>query len=181
MRGAFRSDLCAPTSIRTPVADWTLASDEVFVWIASRQRYLWRAADDEGEVLDVLVRARRDKDAALRLMRRLLRNQDVVPTSIVTDRYCAYGAAFRDLGLSSIHHRGKRSNSRVQSSHVRVRRRERKIQGFRSARSAQRLLSSHSAIYNTFNVCRHPTTARTHRILRNQAFHAWNTAVTVAV
>jgi transposase-like protein len=75
--------------------------DEVFVSIAGRQMYLWRAVDDEGEVLDVLVQARRDKDGAMRLMRKLLKNRGLVPSSIVTDRYRAYDAAFRDLGLSS--------------------------------------------------------------------------------
>jgi putative transposase len=150
--------------------------DEVFVSIAGRQMYLWRAVDDEGEVLDVLVQASRNKDAALRLMRKLLKNQGLVPTSIVTDRYRAYDAALRDLGLSSLHFRGKRLNNRVESSHVPVRRREQKMQGFRSAGSAQRFLSSYSAIYNTFNVCRHLTTASTHRILRSQAFDAWKTA-----
>jgi putative transposase len=101
--------------------------------------YLWRAVDDEGEVLDVLVQARRDKDAALRL----LKNQGIAPTSIVTDRYRAYDAALRDLGLSDIHRQGKRLNNRAESSHVPIRRRERKMQGFRSAGSAQRFLSSY--------------------------------------
>jgi hypothetical protein len=101
-------------------------------------------AGNEGEVLDVLVQARRDKEAALRLMRKLLKNYGLVPTSIVTDRYRAYDAAFRDLGLSGIHRRGKRLNNRAESSHVPLRRRERKMQGFRSAGSAQRFLSSYS-------------------------------------
>ena len=158
-----------------PTGRWHL--DEMFVPIAGRQMYLWRAVDDEGEVLDVLVQARRDKDAALRLMRKLLKIQRFVPTSIVTDRYRAYDAALRDLGLSRIHRQGKQLNNRAESSHVPIRRRERKMQGFRSAGSAQRFLSSYSASYNTFNVCRHLTTANTHRILRGQAFAAWNTAV----
>ena len=159
----------------TPTGRWHL--DEVFVSIAGRQMYLWRAVDDEGEVLDVLVQARRDKDAALRLMRKLLKNQGLMPTSIVTDRYRAYDAAFRGLGLSGIHRRGKRLNNRAESSHVPIRRRDRKMQGFRSAGSAQHFLSSYSASYNNFNLCRHLTTASTHRILRSQAFAAWNTAV----
>jgi transposase-like protein len=158
-----------------PTGRWHL--DEVFVSIAGRQMYLWRAVDDEGEVLDILVQARRDKNAALRLIRRLLKKQGIVPTSIVTDRYRAYDAALRDLGLSRIHHQGKRLNNRAECSHVPIRRRERKMQGFRSTGSAQRFLSSHSASYNTFNVCRHLTTASTHRILRSQAFDAWKTAV----
>ena len=102
-----------------PTGQWHL--DEVFVSIAGRQMYLWRAVDDEGEVLDVLVQARRDKHAALRLMRKLLKNYGLVPTSIVTDRYRAYDAAFRDVGLSGIHLRGKRLNNRAESSHVPLR------------------------------------------------------------
>jgi putative transposase len=127
----------------TPTGRWHL--DEVFVSIAGRQMYLWRAVDDEGEVLEILVQTRRDKDAALRLMRKLLKKRRFVPTSIVTDRYRAYNAALRDLGFSYLHRRGKRLNNRAESSHVPIRRRERKMQGFRSARSAQRFLSSHSA------------------------------------
>ena len=110
--------------------------DEVFVSITGRQMYLWRAVDDEGEVLDVLVQTRRDKDAALRLMRKLLKNYGLVPSSIVTDRYRAYDAAFRDIGLSGTHLRGKRLNNRAESSHVSLRPRKRKMQGFRSAGSA---------------------------------------------
>jgi putative transposase len=117
----------------TPTGRWDL--DEVFVPIAGWQMYLWRAVDDEGEVLDVLVQARRDKDVALRLMRKLLKKQRFVPTSIVTDRYRANDAALRDLGLSHLHRRGKRLNNRIESSNVPIRRREHKMQGFRSAGS----------------------------------------------
>jgi putative transposase len=122
----------------TPTRRWYL--DEVFVSIAGRQMYLWRAVDDEGEVLDVLVQARCDKDAALRLMRELLKNQRLMPAPIVTDRYRTDDAALRDHGLSGIHHQDKRLNSRAESSHVPIRRRERKLQGFRSAGAAQRFL-----------------------------------------
>ena len=115
--------------------------------------------------------------AAVRLMRKLLKSQRLVPTSIVTDRYRAYDAALRDLGFSHLHRRGKRLNNRAESSHVPIRRRERKMQGFRSAGSAQRFLSSHSAVYNTFNICRHLTTASTYRILRSQAGDAWKTTL----
>jgi putative transposase len=139
--------------------------DAVFVSIAGRQMYLWRAVDDEDEVPDILVQSRRDKNAAQRLMRKLLKHEYLLPTSIVTDRYRAYDAALRGLGLSHSHRRGKRQNNRAEGSRVPIRRRERKMQGFRSAGSAQRFLSSHSAVYNTFKICRHLTTASTHRIL----------------
>ena len=140
--------------------------DEVFVSIAGRQMYLWRAVDDEGEVLDILVQARRDKDAALRLMRKLLKTpRACCPLQSSLTAIAPTMPRSRDLGLSRVHRRGKRLNNRAESSHVPIRRRERKMQGFRSAGSAQRFLSSHSAGYNTFNVCRHLTTASTHRIL----------------
>jgi transposase-like protein len=82
---------------------WRWHLDEVFVSIGGRQMYLWRAVDDEGEVLDFLVQSKRDKDGALRLMRKLLKRQGLAPTAIVTDGYRAYDAALRDLGLSHLH------------------------------------------------------------------------------
>jgi transposase-like protein len=92
-----------------------------------------------------------------------------------------YGAALRDLKLEKVLHiRGKRANNRAESSHVPVRRRERKVQGFKSPGSAQRFLSMHAATHNTFNVCRHLTTARTHRLFRAEAFAASREAAGVA-
>jgi putative transposase len=143
-----------------PTVHWHL--DEVFVSIAGRQMYLWRAVDNEGEVLDFLVQAKRDAKAALRLMKKLLRRQGAPPTLIVTDRYRAYDAALRILCLTHVHRQGKRLNNRAESSPAAIRRRERKMQGFRSAGSAQRFLSCHAATYNTFNVCRHLTSANAH-------------------
>ena len=95
----------------TPTGRWHL--DEMFVSIAGGLMYLWRAVDDEGEVLDFLVQARRDKHAAQRLMRKLLKRQGSLPTSLITDRYRAYDAAFRDLGLSHLHHRGSDSTTEL--------------------------------------------------------------------
>ncbi len=93
--------------------------------------YLWRAVDAEGEVLDMLVQAKRDKAFATKLMRKLLRKQGVAPTEWVTDKYQVYGSVLRDLGTARrAHVTGKRLNNRAESSHVPVRRRERKMQGF---------------------------------------------------
>jgi putative transposase len=117
-----------------PTSKWHL--DEIFVSIRGRQMYLWRAIDDEGEVLEVLLTLKRDTRAVLRLTRKLLKKQGVSPTTIVTDRYRAYGAAFKDIELNVDHVMDKRANNRIESSHVPVRRRERKRQGFKSARSA---------------------------------------------
>ncbi|WP_342236314.1 IS6 family transposase [Inquilinus sp. OTU3971] len=162
-----------------PHRRWHL--DEMFVPIGGKQMYLWRAVDAEGEVLDVLVQARRDAAAARKLMRKPLRKQGITPTAWVTDRCPAYAAALRDLGLgAAVHIKGKRLNNRAESSHVPVRRRERKLQRLKSAASSQQFLSMHTATYNTFNVCRHLTTARTHRRLRAEAFVSWRDAAGVA-
>ena len=157
---------------------WPL--DEVFVDIGCKQMYLWRAVDGEGEVLDVLVQKRRNKRAALNLMRKLLKNQGVRPTQILTDKLKSYGAALRDLRLNHIHNTGHRLNNRAESSHVPIRRRERKMQRFKSQRSAQRFLSSHGPIYNLFNVHRYLISRRALRTFRNQAMAEWQ-AVTAAM
>ena len=164
---------------RDPAFDvWHL--DEVFVNIGGKQMYLWRAVDGEGTVLDVLVQKRRNKQAALKLMRKLLKNQGVHPTQIVTDKLKSYGAAFRDLRLAHLHETGHRRNNRAESSHVPIRRRERKMQRFKSQVSAQRYLSIHGPIYNLFNVHRHFISRRTLRIFRNQAMAEWKSVTTAA-
>ena len=162
-----------------PHRRWHL--DEMFVRIGGRQMYLWRAVDAEGEVLDVLVQAKRDTAAARKLMRKLLKKQGIAPTEWVTDKYQVYGSALRELGIPrGIHRTGKRLNNRAESSHVPIRRRERKRQGFRSPGSAQRFLSMHAATYNVFTVPRHLTTARVHRLFRAEAFATWRKAAGVA-
>lgn len=148
----------------------------MFVKIAGRRMYLWRAVDSEGEVLDMLVQSRCDKAAALRLMRKLLKKQAMPPIELVTDRLKAYGCAARELGLGAEHIRGKRKNNRVEGSHVPIRLRERKMQGFRLAGSAQRFLSAHAAVANTFATCRPLISAATHRQFRAEAFAAWREA-----
>ena len=113
--------------------------------------YMWRAVDCEGEGLEILVQPQRDKVAALRLLRKLLRHQGFVPTVIVTDKLRSYGAALREIGFSGSHEQGLRANNRAENSHQPVRRRERKMQGFKSAKSAQRFVSVDEAVCNTFN------------------------------
>ena len=150
--------------------------DEMYVSIGGRWMYLWRAIDQDGEVLDFLVRAKRDKKAALRLIRKLLKKHGFAPRTIVTDKWKAYAAAFRDLGLTAWHHQAKWKNNRIEGSHVRVRRRERAMQGFRSPDSAQRFLSIHAAVYRHFTTRRHLISAAEHRSRRDQAFTAWRIA-----
>jgi len=130
-----------------PSDRWHL--DEMVVRIAGRRMYLWRAVDHEGEILDMLVQRRRDQRAALKLMRKLLRRQGFAPRLIVTDKLRSYGAAFRELHLTCRHDQRLHKNNRAENSHQVVRRRERKMQRFKSAASAQRFLSMHGAVYNS--------------------------------
>jgi putative transposase len=138
-----------------PTARWHL--DEMAVMIAGRQFWLWRAVDDEGEVLDLLVQPRRDKAAATKLMRKLLKKQGFAPDVWVTDKLRSYGAAKSQMELSARHDQGRRANNRAENSHQPTRRRERKMQRFKSPGSAQRFLSIHAAVQNTINVQRHLT------------------------
>ena len=124
-----------------PSDRWHL--DEMVVRIAGKTMYLWRAVDHEGEILDVLVQRRRDKRAALKLMRKLLRKLGFAPRFAVTDKLRSYAAAFAVLHLTCRHEQGLRKNNRAENSHQVVRRRERKMQRFKSAGSAQRFLSCH--------------------------------------
>ena len=115
------------------------------------------------------------------MMRKLLKRQGMVPDEWVTDKNPSYGAALRELRLTGVPHtRRKRANNRAESSHVPVRRRERKLQGFKSPQSAQQFLSLHAATYNVFTVPRHLVSARTHRLFRAEAFGAWKYAAGVA-
>jgi transposase-like protein len=145
--------------------------DEMAVTIAGRQFWLWRAVDDEGEVLYLLVQRRRDRAAAVKLMRKLLTG--------LRARYAGDGqvallrAAMAELGLSVRRERGLRKNNRAENSHQPARRRERKMQRFKSPESAQRFLSLPAAVQNTFNVKRHLTSRRTLRVFREEAFRAW--------
>src|SRR6266581_1133158 len=161
-----------------PHTTWHL--DEVYLKIDGRMVYLWRAVDVEGEVLDVLVQSKRNKHAALKLMRKILRKYAVVPERLVTDDLRSYSAATLDLGIDHLHDRGRWKNNRAENSHQPTRRRERKMQRFKNSGSAQKFLSTHAAVYNTFNVQRHLTSAQSHRVLRTAAMRTWREAVAAA-
>src|SRR5207244_78211 len=154
--------------------------DEMVVRIAGERMYLWRAVDHEGEVLEMLVQRRRDGRAALRLMRKLLKKQGFAPKLLVTDKLGSYGSAFRQLRLTCPHDRGLGKNNRAENSHQVVRRREHKMQRFKSSRSAQRFLNIHSAVHNTFNHQRHLVSRSTLRIFRAEAAAQWQDAVAAA-
>jgi putative transposase len=138
------------------------------------------AVDAEGEVLDGLVQSKRNRHAALTRMRKLLKKICLRPRTLVTDDLRSYPPAARDLGIEHLHERGRWKNNRAENSHQPIRRRERKKQRFKSAGSAQKFLSTHAAMYNTFNVQRHLTSARSHRMLRAAAISAWRDVVAAA-
>jgi putative transposase len=161
-----------------PSDQWHL--DEMAVWIGGKRLWLWRAVDSEGEILDLLLQPKRDRMAALKLMRRLLKRQGHAPRVLVTDRLRSYGSATRELGLSAHHEQGLRKNNRAENSHQVVRRRERKMLGFKSPGSAQRFLSMHSAVHNTFALQRHLLSRRTLRAFRADAAQLWQHATAAA-
>ena len=154
--------------------------DEVYTKINGKMVYLWRAVDDEGTVLDIVVQSRRNKKAAMRLLRKLLKNSGVIPSRITTDRLGSYSAALKDLNMQSIHDVGGRKNNRAENSHLPIRRRERKAQRFKSIGSAQKQLSSYGQIYNLFNFQRHLISRTTLKQFRTEARREWN-IVTKAV
>jgi transposase-like protein len=175
----FGPMIAADLRKRRPKPHTTWHLDEAYLKIDGRMVYLWRAVDAEGEVLDVLVQSRRDKHAALKL-RKLLKKYSFVPDRLITDDLRSYGAAARDLGIENRHERGRWKNNRAENSHQPTRRRERKMQRFKSPCSAQKFLSTHAAVYNIFNVQRHLTSAQTHRTFRAAAMRTWRETVAAA-
>jgi putative transposase len=144
-----------------PGDKWHL--DEVFLKINGEQKYLWRAVDQDGNVLDILVQSRRDQAAARRFFRRLMKKTDAVPRVIVTDRLRSYGAARREVMPCVEHRQSKYLNNRVENSHQPTRQRERARKGFRSVGGAQRFLSAFSGISSHFRPRRHLMTAHDYR------------------
>jgi transposase-like protein len=159
-----------------PSPRWHL--DEMVCKVGGERVYLWRAVDDEGEVLDLVVQKGRDTRAALKFLKQLLRSQPIEPERIVTDGLASYGSALRVLGREEIHRPGRsRENNRAENSHLPIRRRERKMLGFKSQVSAQQFLTTHAAIYNAFNLQRHMISRPTLRIFRARADSVWARAV----
>ena len=155
----------------------TFFIDEVFVKINGIQHYLWRAVDQDGEVVDVLLQSRRDGKAARRFFKRLLKTHRMEPRKIVTDKLRSYGVAHRELIPDTIHDTSQYANNRAELSHQPTRVRERVMRRFKSTQQAQRFLSVHAAVYNLFNLGRHLTSARNYRIFRMRAFASWKYAV----
>ncbi len=155
----------------------TFYIDEVFVKINGNQHYLWRAVDQDGEVVDVYLQARRDGAAAKRFFRRLLRNHVGEPRKIVTDQLRSYPLAHRETIPEAIHVTDRYANNRAEQSHEATRVRERGMRKFKSIRQAQRFVSAHAAVQNLFNLGRHLVRAQHYRDLRVSAFNEWSRAV----
>jgi transposase-like protein len=154
-----------------PSASWHL--DEMVIKIRGRIHWLWRAVDDEGEVLDFLAQRRRCARSARRLLRKLLKKQGFAPKRITTDKLKSYSLAICKEQLCAIHDQGLRANNRAENSHQPVRRRERKQQRFKSAGSAQRFLPIHAAVQNAFYVQRHLLPRAIFKTFRAETFAVW--------
>jgi putative transposase len=154
-----------------PGDKWHL--DEVYLKINGQLHYLWRAVDQDGQVLDILLQTRRDKHAAKRFFKKLLKGLRYVPRVVVTDKLRSYGAALKEIMPSVEHRQHKGLNNRAERSHQPTRQQERPMRRFKSAGHAQRFLSAHAPINNLFRFRRHLLTAADARAVRAQAFVTW--------
>ena len=154
----------------------TFFIDEVFVKIQGTQQYLWRAVDQDGEVVDVFLQNRRDGKAAKRFFKHLLNRHQSEPRKNVTDKLRSYGVAHRELIPDTIYDTSQYANNRAELSHQPARVRERGMRRLKSPWQAQRFLSVHAAVYNLFNLGRQLISAKHYRLFRQRAFASWNYA-----
>ena len=157
----------------------TFFIDEVFIKMDGKQHYLWRAVDQDGEVIDVFLQKRRDSKAAKRFFKRLLKNHHDEPRKIVSDKLGSYRVAHRALIPDTIHGTSQYANNRAELSHQPTRVRERGMRRFKSIQQAQPFLGVHAAVYNLFNLSRHLVSATNYRLLRLSAFASWEKAIAI--
>jgi putative transposase len=150
--------------------------DELFVTIQGRRQYLWRAVDQDGDVIDIFLQPRRDQRAAKRFFRKLLRGQGGEPRRLVTDKLRSYAAAHRAVMPDVTHTTARYENNRAEVSHQPTRQRERQMRRFKSPAQAQRFLSVHGIVGNLFRVGRHLLRAIHYRMFRARAFGSWQQA-----
>jgi putative transposase len=155
----------------------TFYLDEVFVKIGGVQHYLWRAVDQDSEIVDVFLQRRRDGKAAKRFFKRLLKTHQQEPRTIVTDKLKSYGVTDRELIPEARHDTSQYANNRAELSHQATRVRERGMRRFKSMGQCQRFLTIHAAVHNLFNLGRHLISAKNYRYFRSRAFASWNYAV----
>ena len=176
----FRQGVANQIRSRLPAAGDKWHLDEVVISVAGRKHWLWRAVDQHGIVLDILVQSRRNAKAANRLLRKLLRKQGIAPRVMITDKLASYGTAKREIIPGVEHRQHKSLNNRAENSHQPPRRRERIMKRFKSAGQAQRFLSAHDQVANLF---RRPakSNASDHRLARARALQVWSEVTGVAV
>jgi putative transposase len=153
--------------------------DEVFISVGGKRQYLWRAVDQDGDVIDILVQSHRNKGAALRFFRKLFKGQASMPWKVVTDKLRSYQAALCEIAPSQIHITDQYENNRAEVSHQPTRQQERQMRRFKSPGQAQRFLSFHGLVNNLFRRQRHLLSAANYRTLRDQAFGTWEQATCV--
>ncbi len=174
MGGEVWKSVCCSIRRRTPRLGDKWHLDEVVITIKGERHFLWRAVDQDGFVLDVLVQKRRNTKAAKRFMRKLLTGHGYSPRVMITDKLRSYGAAKRKLGLGVCEHRQHKGlNNRAENSHQPVRRQERIMKRFKSARHVQRFASIHDPIYNLHYFPRNKFNSSDHRELRQAATSMW--------
>jgi len=153
--------------------------DELFVTIQGERHYLWRAVDQDGDVIDILVQKHRNAQAARRFFRKLMKGQGTAPWRLVTDKLRSYSAAHREVMPSVVHHTQQYANNRAEVSHQPTRQRERQMRRFKSSGQAQRFLAVHGVVQNLFRLGRHHLRSENYRFLRDRSFREWR-EVTVA-
>jgi putative transposase len=157
----------------------TFFIDEVFIKISGVQHYLWRAVDQDGDVVDVFLQEMRDGKAAKRFFKRLIASNHGTPRKIVTDKLGSYRVAHRELIPETIHDTSQFANNKAKLSHQPTRVRERGMRQFKTIAQAQRFLSTHSEVYNLFHLGRHLVSAKNYRKFRDRAFASWENVVSV--
>ena len=157
----------------------TFYIDEVFVKINGVQHYLWRAVDQDGDVVDVYLQKRRDSKTAKRFFKRLLKANQEEPWKIVTDKMGSYPVAHKELMPDVIHDTSQYANNKAELSHQPIRVRERVMRKFKSMEQGQRFLSAHAEVYNLFNLGRHCVSAKNYKMLRSRAIASWRDVVAV--
>ncbi|HEY4387241.1 MAG TPA: IS6 family transposase [Ktedonobacteraceae bacterium] len=159
---------------RRPKTGDTWQMDEVVLTIRGQKHSLWRAVDQDGNVLDILVQSRRNKKAAKRFFRKLLKGRQYIPRVIITDKLKSYGAAKREMLRSVEHRQHKGLNNRAENSHQPTRLREKKMRRFKSAKQAQRFLSAFGPISGHFQPRRHRLPTGEYRAILQGRFQQWN-------
>jgi putative transposase len=166
----------------TIASTWATGISKIF-WLSAgssslgEQHHLWRAVDQDGEVVDVFLQARRDGAAAKRFFKRVLRSHGSEPRKIVTDKLRSYPVAHREITPGAIHVTDQYANNRAEQSHEAARVRERGMRKFKSVKQAQQIVTAHAAVSNLFNLGRHLVRAQHYRNLRIGAFEQWSRAV----